>query len=320
MDGNSSQKVVAAPPSDSNYNTSSSQEPLNNIRDIVETSDKEISTISLIKPEYDNVSPQFVQNDGDDGDDESFENNEEQDDQSLSFINHSDYDDDYDDGSLTDSSGNYLVSSIHTNELGSDNSSVIHDDDNLDVDTFFLSQSSQLSEDSGSIVSYPNSDVMNSLVATPEISYQDEHEHKVPIMPAPGETIEQILAPLNEDEIYYDNNNNNNSNRVEYTPIITKVENETDPPPIFITNNEVEPSCSSSSKTKKVSSSYSSIIMSDLLLRHNYFNALLGFQNISVGEIVLTIIQHQIIFPFIQGFSWGIGVHFYRYLRNTSTR
>ncbi|CAJ0764498.1 7205_t:CDS:1, partial [Entrophospora sp. SA101] len=52
---------------------------------------------------------------------------------------------------------------------------------------------------------------------------------------------------------------------------------------------------------------------------HNYFNALLGFQNISVGEIVLTIIQHQIIFPFIQGFGWGIGVHFYRYLRNTST-
>ncbi|CAH1760178.1 7827_t:CDS:2, partial [Entrophospora sp. SA101] len=123
-------------------------------------------------------------------------------------------------------------------ETSSDNSSVIHVDD-LDVDTFFLSQSSQLSEDSGSIVSYPNSDVMNSLVATPEISYQDEHERKVPIMPAP----------------------------VEYTPIITKVdENETDPPPIFITNNE-----------------------------------------------------HQIIFPFIQGFGWGIGVHFYRYLRNTST-
>ncbi|CAJ0639960.1 3850_t:CDS:2 [Entrophospora sp. SA101] len=127
-----------------------------------------------------------------------FENNEEQDDQPLSFINHSDYDDDYDDGSLTDSSGNYLVSSIHTNELGSDNSLVIHDD----VDTFFLSQSSRLSEDSGSIVSYPNSDVMNSLVATPEISYQDEHERKVPIMPAPVD------------------------------------ENETDPPPIFIINNE----------------------------------------------------------------------------------
>ncbi|CAJ0844032.1 5977_t:CDS:2 [Entrophospora sp. SA101] len=164
MDGNSSQKVVVAPPSNSNDDTSSSQEPLNNIQDIVETSDKEISTISLIKPEYDNVS------------------------------------------------GNYLVSSIHTNELGSDNSSVIHVDD-LDVDTFFLSQSSQLSEDSGSIVSYPNSDVMNSLVATPEISYQDEHERKVPIMPAP----------------------------VEYTPIITKVdENETDPPPIFITNNETQ--------------------------------------------------------------------------------
>ncbi|CAJ0889936.1 5234_t:CDS:2 [Entrophospora sp. SA101] len=91
----------------------------------------------------------------------------------------------------------------------SDNSLVIHDD----VDTFFLSQSSRLSEDSGSIVSYPNSDVMNSLVATPEISYQDEHERKVPIMPAP----------------------------VEYTPIITKVdENETDPPPIFIINNETQ--------------------------------------------------------------------------------
>ncbi|CAJ0837598.1 19718_t:CDS:2 [Entrophospora sp. SA101] len=80
----------------------------------------------------------------------------------------------------------------------SDNSLVIHDD----VDTFFLSQSSGLSEDSGSIVSYPNSDVMNSLVATPEISYQDEHERKVPIMPAPVD------------------------------------ENETDPPPIFIINNE----------------------------------------------------------------------------------
>ncbi|CAJ0750110.1 22435_t:CDS:2, partial [Entrophospora sp. SA101] len=81
----------------------------------------------------------------------------------------------------------------------SDNSLVIHDD----VDTFFLSQSSGLSEDSGSIVSYPNSDVMNSLVATPEISYQDEHERKVPIMPAPVD------------------------------------ENETDPPPIFIINNEI---------------------------------------------------------------------------------
>ncbi|CAJ0769269.1 5976_t:CDS:2 [Entrophospora sp. SA101] len=171
--------------------------------------------------------------------------------------------------------GGHLVSSIHTNESGSDNNT--HDDNNMSFITADGSSSpSQLSEGSGSIVSYPNSENIDSLVVTPEISYQDEHEREVLVMPAPGETLDQILAPLNI-------------------------------PELEIGRRERK---ASSDEVKPLSSSQS-------------YSQALNFQNQAdnnnTGEMILTIFQHQILFPFLQGFSWGIGVHIYRYLRNGFT-
>nr|CAG8435106.1 7518_t:CDS:2 [Entrophospora candida] len=156
--------------------------------------------------------------------------------------------------------GGHLVSSIHTNESGSDNNT--HDDNNMSFITADGSSSpSQLSEGSGSIVSYPNSENIDSLAVTPEISYQDEHEQSIP-------------------------------------PTYTIATN--------ITTNQK----ASSDEVKPLSSSQS-------------YSQALNFQNQAdnnnTGEMILTIFQHQILFPFLQGFSWGIGVHIYRYLRNGFT-
>nr|CAG8434406.1 9393_t:CDS:2 [Entrophospora candida] len=158
--------------------------------------------------------------------------------------------------------GGHLVSSIHTNESGSDNNT--HDDNNMSFITADGSSSpSQLSEGSGSIVSYPNSENIDSLAVTPEISYQDEHE-----------LTESI------------------------------------PPTYTIATNITTNQKASSDEVKPLSSSQS-------------YSQALNFQNQAdnnnTGEMILTIFQHQILFPFLQGFSWGIGVHIYRYLRNGFT-
>ncbi|CAJ0905252.1 1842_t:CDS:2, partial [Entrophospora sp. SA101] len=207
--------------------------------------------------------------------------------------------------------GGHLVSSIHTNESGSDNNT--HDDNNMSFITADGSSSpSQLSEGSGSIVSYPNSENIDSLVVTPEISYQDEHEREVLVMPAPGETLDQILAPLNIPELEIGRRERVRRRRNDDGDESDDDESDEKsiPPTYTIATNITINQKASSDEVKPLSSSQS-------------YSQALNFQNQAdnnnTGEMILTIFQHQILFPFLQGFSWGIGVHIYRYLRNGFT-
>ncbi|CAG8534190.1 19247_t:CDS:2 [Rhizophagus irregularis] len=188
------------------------------------------------------------------------------DDQELLFVNREDNGD-----------SDHMVSSIHTSDdTASENSLSMSSGMLVSPDVRTPSSPSQNSEDNNSIESMPTGDVMDSNSNSP--NRNEYFDLDLPVVPAPGETRSQILAPLDDNE-----NEDYDGSRIQLTPIITKaVETDDDPP--------------------------SPTLRQNLDFRHR--------QNSSLGEIAMNIFHHQILLPFFQGFSWGIGIHLYRYMRS----
>jgi len=162
-------------------------------------------------------SEQESKDDEDEDDLEHIESSEHQDydDQEMLFVHHPEDNGDSDN----------MVSSIHTSDdTASENSLSMSSGMLVSPDVRTPSSPSQNSEDNNSVESMPTGDVMDSLSNSLNQSY---FEHDIPVVPAPGETRAQILAPLdvNEDEDYID------GSRIQLTPIITKaIETDDDPP------------------------------------------------------------------------------------------
>ncbi|CAI2172483.1 1755_t:CDS:2 [Funneliformis geosporum] len=191
------------------------------------------------------------------------------DDQELLFIHHEDNGD-----------SDHMVSSIHTSDdTESENSLNMRDDSNRMLDSppdiRTPSSPSLNSEDNISIESIPTGDFSN------PSNHDESFERDIPVMPAPGETRAQILAPLDFIDDY------GGESRIQLTPILTKaIETDDDPPKILFRHQQ----------------------NTGLDFRHR--------QNSSLGGMALNIFHHQLLLPFFQGFSWGIGMHLYRYMRN----
>ncbi|CAG8489258.1 9105_t:CDS:2 [Funneliformis mosseae] len=204
-------------------------------------------------------------------DDEDLEHieSDNQDDDELLFVQHPEDNGDSDN----------MVSSIHTSDdTESENSLNMRDDSSRMLDSppdiRTPSSPSQNSEDNISIESIPTGEFSSP-------SNNDESiERDIPVKPAPGETREQILAPLDFIDDY-------DNEIIQLTPILTKaIETDDDPPKILFRHQQ----------------------NTGLDFRHR--------QNSSLGSMALNIFHHQLLLPFFQGFSWGIGMHLYRYMRN----
>lgn len=250
-------------------------------------------------------SEQESKNDEDEEDLEHIESSEHQDydDQEMLFVHPEDNGD-----------SDHMVSSIHTSDdTASENSLSMSSGMLVSPDVRTPSSPSQNSEDNNSIESMPTGDVMDSNSNSPNRS--EYFDRDMPVVPSPGETRSQILAPLddNEDEDY-------DGSRIQLTPIITKaVETDDDPP--SPTSFNFSPRVVDINANDSNSNSYSNrnhlprTHIPEILLRRQNLD-FRHRQNSSLGEIALNIFHHQILLPFFQGFSWGIGIHLYRYMRN----
>lgn len=239
------------------------------------------------------------------------ESKDDEDEDDLEHIESSEHQD-YDDQEMLfvqedNGDSDHMVSSIHTSDdTASENSLSMSSGMLVSPDVRTPSSPSQNSEDNNSIESMPTGDVMDS-------NRSGYFDRDLPVLPAPGETRSQILAPLddNEDDDY-------DGSRIQLTPIITKaIETDDDPP--SPTLHEFSPPTTRAVDSNSYSYSNRShsprTHIPEILLRRPQ----LDFhhrQNSSFGEIALNIFHHQILLPFFQGFSWGIGIHLYRYMRN----
>ncbi|PKY43899.1 hypothetical protein RhiirA4_511618 [Rhizophagus irregularis] len=253
-------------------------------------------------------SEQESKDDEDEEDLEHIESSEHQDydDQELLFVNREDNGD-----------SDHMVSSIHTSDdTASENSLSMSSGMLVSPDVRTPSSPSQNSEDNNSIESMPTGDVMDSNSNSP--NRNEYFDLDLPVVPAPGETRSQILAPLDDNE-----NEDYDGSRIQLTPIITKaVETDDDPPSPTLydftppTDRVVDINANDSN-----SNSYSNrnhlprTHIPEILLRRQNLD-FRHRQNSSLGEIAMNIFHHQILLPFFQGFSWGIGIHLYRYMRS----
>ncbi|RIA93074.1 hypothetical protein C1645_763398 [Glomus cerebriforme] len=209
------------------------------------------------------------------------------DDQEMLFVHHPESDDTASENSLSMSSGMLVSPDIRT-----------------------PSSPSQYSDDNNSIESMPIGDVIDSLSNS-----SNQSERDMTVIPAPGETRSQILAPLdvNEDEDY-------DEGRIQLTPIITKaIETDDDPPsptlPEFSPTIRREVDINTNNNYSNINDNNKNrnhLPRLDLLLGHQRTD----FLHRRNSEIAWNIFHHQILLPFFQGFSWGIGIHLYRYMRN----
>lgn len=281
---------------------------------------KEYNDDPLIEPnlsvteDNDNIittqSEQESKDDEDEEDLEHIESSEHQDydDQEMLFVNREDNGD-----------SDHMVSSIHTSDdTASENSLSMSSGMLVSPDVRTPSSPSQNSEDNNSIESMPTGDVMDSNSNSP--NRNEYFDLDIPVLPAPGETRSQILAPLDDDD---NENEDYDGSRIQLTPIITKaVETDDDPPSPTLydftppTDRVVDINANDSN-----SNSYSNrnhlprTHIPEILLRRQNLD-FRHRQNSSLGEITLNIFHHQILLPFFQGFSWGIGIHLYRYMRS----
>ncbi|CAI2163868.1 10967_t:CDS:1 [Funneliformis geosporum] len=233
------------------------------------------------------------------------------DDQELLFIHHEDNGD-----------SDHMVSSIHTSDdTESENSLNMRDDSNRMLDSppdiRTPSSPSLNSEDNISIESIPTGDFSN------PSNHDESFERDIPVMPAPGETRAQILAPLDFIDDY------GGESRIQLTPILTKaIETDDDPPSPTLpslhaktldNNTNINNDYNDDNRINNSNSSRNHLPhIPEILFRHQQ-NTGLDFrhrQNSSLGGMALNIFHHQLLLPFFQGFSWGIGMHLYRYMRN----
>ncbi|GBC06133.1 hypothetical protein RclHR1_06640011 [Rhizophagus clarus] len=251
---------------------------------------------------------------------QSEQESKDDEDEDLEHIESSSEPQDYDDQELLfvhpedNGDSDNMVSSIHTSDdTASENSLSMSSGMLVSPDVRTPSSPSQNSEDNNSIESIPTGDVLDSNSHSSEYFDRD-----IPVLPAPGETRSQILAPLDDNE-----NENYDGNRIQLTPIITKaVETDDDPPsPTLSDFSSPTARVVDISANDNNSNSYNNrnhlprTHIPEILLRRQHLDFLHG-QNSSFSEIALDIFHHQILLPFFQGFSWGIGIHLYRYMRN----
>jgi len=207
----------------------------------------------------------------------------------------------------------HMVSSIHTSDgTESENSLNLRDDSNRMIesppDIRTPSSPSQHSEDNSSIESMPAGE------------FSGRNERDLPVVPAPGETRAQILAPLDDNDDDYDDDFDDKG-RIQLTPILTKaVETDDDPPsPTLPEFSDVRRDVNTNNHNSNSNSNGNH-------LHHPHLPGILFGQQTgldfhhrqgsSLGGMALSIFHHQMLVPFFQGFSWGIGIHLYRYMRH----
>jgi hypothetical protein len=269
-----------------------------------EYNDDSLTESSLLVTESnDNIITTQSEQESNDDEDEDLEHiktseHQDYDDQEILFVQEDNGDSDN------------MVSSIHTSDdTASENSLSMSSGMLVSPDVRTPSSPSQNSEDNNSIESMPTGDVMDS---NSNSSNRNEYfDRDIPILPAPGETRAQILAPLDDNE-----NEDYDESRIQLTPIITKaVETDDDPP--SPTLSEFSPTTNANNSNSNSNRNHlTRTHIPEILLRRQHID-FRHRQNSSFGEIALNIFHHQILLPFFQGFSWGIGIHLYRYMRNS---